>query len=309
MRESPTILVAVLFSVSQTARAETVVVSDAGSENLREGAGDELEQVGIEASATQTGAAARRARRRAFASDTVHALVVCRTKPVRIDVFYPNGSRLGELAFSVPADDDPSSAAVYASERIRAERFIADVPLPSPFSPAVWWVGLGADALFSPGGIAPLAFITLDVGYRFHRNWSLGGFVSVQPYMRQLDAGPLQTRLRLDQFGVAISYHPLVMKRVDLALGARVSASRFGANGTRASTGGQLLPQKDAVWLVFPAGRMALRVGLTKHLWLRIQGELGALLPRAVVSAGLMELGSLGELAGQAGLGLEVHLR
>lgn len=309
MRESPAILVAVLLSVSQTARAETVVVSDDGSEKLCDSAQEELAQVGIEASGTKTGAPARRARRRAFASDTVHALVACRTNPARIDVFYPDGSRLGELAFSVSAEDDPSSAALDASERIRSERFIANVPLPSPFSPAVWWVGLGADALFSPGGIAPLAFITLDVGYRFHRHWSLGGFVSVQPYMRQLDEGPLQTRLRLDQFGVAISYHPLVMKRVDLALGARVSAARFGANGTSASTADQLQPRKDAVWLAYPAGRMAVRVALTKLLWLRIQGELGALLPRAVVSTGLTDFGSLGVLAGQAGLALEVHLR
>jgi hypothetical protein len=99
------------------------------------------------------------------------------------------------------------------------------------------------------------------------------------------------------------------MKRVDLALGARVSAARFGANGTSASTADQLQPRKDAVWLAYPAGRMAIRVALTKLLWLRIQGELGALLPRAVVSTGLMELGSLGVLAGQAGIALEVHLR
>jgi hypothetical protein len=309
MRESPTILVAVLFSVSQTARAETVVVSDPGSKELCDGARDELDQVGIEASPTQTGAAPRRARRRAFASDTVNALVECRTKPARIDVYYPDGSRLGELAFSVSVEDDPSSAALYASERIRSERFIADVPLPSPFSPAVWWIGVGGDALFSPGGIAPLAFVTLDGGYRFHRHWSVGGFVSIQPYARRLNAGGLETRLRLDQLGVMLAYHPVVMQRFDLALGVRAAAARLGVDGTTDPQAPQLRGQRDTVWLAFPAARVTLRVGLTRLLWLRLQGEVGALLPRAVVSGQSVAFGSLGELGVQAGLGLEVHFR
>ncbi len=152
-------------------------------------------------------------------------------------------------------------------------------------------------------------FITLDVGYRFHRHWSLEGFVSIQPYMRQLNAGALQTRLRLDQLGVAIAYHPVVAERVDLALGIRATATRLGVDGTRDTSAPQLQGQRDSAWLAFPAVRISLRVGLTKRLWLRLQGELGALLPRAVVSAGTTPLGSLGELAAQTGLALEVHLR
>ena len=248
-------------------------------------------------------------RRRAFADATVQAVVACQSKPVRIEVFYPDGSRLGEEAFVVLVRDDDSNAPVYVSERIRAERFIADVPKQVPFSPSVWWLGIGSDVLLSPGGVAPLAFVTLDLGYRFHRHWSVQAFASIQPYMRRLDAGPLETSLRVDQFGAAIAYHPVVAKRVDLALAARVAATRLGANGTGGATPADLEGQRDRVWLAFPAGRIALRIGLTDRIWLRAQGEVGALVPKAVVAAGTQQVGSLGPFAAQAGLGLEVHFR
>jgi hypothetical protein len=308
VREAPTIFVAVLCSVSQPARAETRILSDERTEALCESVQAELEQIGVAASAPETGNL-RRARRRAFARTSVNALAVCRAGPDRVEVFYPDGSRLGEAAFATPASDDAASVAVYVSERIRSERFIADVAVPVPFAPAVWWLGIGADVLFSPGNIAPLAFITLDAGYRFHRHWSLAGFVSVQPYMRRLNAGSLEASVRLDQLGVAISYHPLVTKRADLALGARVSASRFGADGQADGSSGALQGGRDAAWLAFPAGRVSLRISLAKQLSLRVQGELGALLPRALISTGADELGSLGVFAAQTGLGLEVHFR
>lgn len=307
MREAPTIFVAVLCSVSQLARAETWVVMDGQSEELCESVHLELTQIGVDATATRAGNL-RRARRRAFADQSVNALAACRSEPARIEVFYPDGSRLGAPAFTVSAEGEAATAAVYVSERIRSERFIADVPVPVPFAPTVWWLGVGADVLFSPGGVAPLAFVTIDAGYRFHRHWSFGGFVSVQPYMHRLDAGPLQTRVRLDMLGLAIAYHPLVSGRVDLALAARAAAARLGANGT-SSAGAPLTGQRDSVWLAYPAGRVSLRVALARQLWLRMQGELGALVPRAVISAGANELGSLGELAAQAGLALEVHFR
>ncbi len=308
MKEAPTIFVAVLCSVSQPARAETWIVADEQAETLCESVQAELEQIGVVATAPRTGSL-RRARRKAFASSSVNALASCRSGPDRVEVFYPDGSRLGKAAFAISASDDAASVAVYVSERIRSERFIADAPVPAPFAPAVWWIGVGTDLLFSPGSVAPLAFITVDLGYRFHRHWSLGGFVSVQPYMRGLDAGQLEARVRLDQLGVAISYHPLVTERVDLALGARVAAARFGAYGQGNDNSGALKGQRDAAWLAFPAGRVSLRITLAKQLSLRIQGELGALLPRALVSTGPDEIGSLGEFAAQAGLGLEVHFR
>ena len=307
MREAPTIFVAVLCSVSQPARAETWVVTDGQSEELCASVQGELTQIGLDTAVPRAGNL-RKARRRAFADQSVNALAACRSEPARVEVFYPDGSRLGAAAFTVPAEGEAATAAVYVSERIRSERFIADVPVPVPFAPAVWWLGVGADALFSPGGIAPLAFITIDAGYRFHRHWSFSGFVSVQPYMRQLDAGPLQTRVRLDMLGLAIAYHPLVSGRVDLALAVRAAVARFGANGT-SPMGAPLTGRRDSVWLAYPAGRVSLRVALAKQLWLRMQGEAGALVPRAVVSADVNELGSLGTFAGQAGLALEVHFR
>ena len=307
MREAPTIFVAVLCSVSQPARAETWVVTDGQSEQLCASVHAELTQIGVGATAPRAGDL-RRARRRAFADQSVNALAACRSEPARVEVFYPDGSRLGAPAFAVGAEDETATAAVYVSERIRSERFVADVPVAVPFAPAVWWLGVGADALFSPGGVAPLAFLTIDAGYRFHRHWSFSGFVSVQPYMRRLDAGPLQTRVRLDMLGLAMAYHPVVSRRVDLALAARVAAARLGANGT-SNTGAPLTGQRDSVWLAYPAGRVSLRVALAKQLWLRMQGEAGALVPRAVVSAGATELGALGIFAGQAGLALEVHFR
>ncbi|MFW2389795.1 MAG: hypothetical protein ACN4G0_15760 [Polyangiales bacterium] len=251
----------------------------------------------------------RRARRSSFASDEVDALVLCRSEPDRIDVFYPDGSRLGAFAFSVSTENDAADAPVYVSERVRAERFIADVPVAIPFSPSLWWIGIGADVFFSPGGIAPLALIRLDVGYRFHRHWSVEAFAAIQPYMRRLNAEGLETRLRLDQFGAGLSYHPVVRPRVDLALGVRAAAVRLGVSGTPSANGGGLNSQRDAVWLAFPAGRVALSIGLTPTLWLKLHGEAGAILPRAEVSAGAVEFGSIGELALETGIGMEVHFR
>lgn len=309
MREARTILVAVLCSVSQPARAETWVVSDRDTEALCRAVEAELEQINIDGIETRTHAGTRRARRKAFADRGVNALAICRGDPPRIEVFYPDGTRFGAPAFIVPAEDQAATAAVYVSERIRSERFIADVAVPVPFAPAIWWLGVGADALFSPGGITPLAFITVDVGYRFHRHWSLDAFASVQPYMSRLDADGLRTKLRLDQFGLAIAYHPLVTDRVDLALGARAAVARFGVEGTGAEPGVTLEGQNDSAWLALVAARLSFRVALGGAFWLHFRGELGALLPRAVVPGDETELGSLGVLAGQAGLGLEVHFR
>lgn len=309
MKKARTILVAVLCAVSQQARAETWVVSDRKSESLCEAVRAELEQINVDTVRPRSDPNIRRARRKAFADPGVNALAACRSGPARVEVFYPDGTRLGAPAFVAEASEPAATASVYVSERIRSERFVADVPVPVPFSPPIWWLGIGADVLFSPGGVAPLAFATLDVGYRFHRRWSLSGFASVQPYMSRLDAGPFETRLRLDQFGVAMSYHPLVTERVDLSLSARVAAARFGVDGTRSDSDTPLDGQRDSAWLAFPAGRISLRVALSRGFWLRVHGELGALLPRVVVPADTTELGALGALAGQIGIGLEVHFR
>lgn len=309
MKDASTLFVAVLFSVSQPAEAQTRIASDADAEPLCERARAELEQVGIAVVALSVGGNTRRARRQAFSDTTVQALIVCRSRPSRIEVFYPDGSRLGQPAFAVQVPDEDPSAPLYLSERIRAERFVADVPKPVPFTPSVWWLGFGGDLLLSPGGVAPLAAVTLDVGYRFHRHWSLQAFASIQPYMRRLASDSAEARLRLDQFGAALAYHPLVTKRVDLALAARVAAARLGANGTSATPANGLESQRDRVWLAFPAGRVSLRVGLTDRIWLRMQGEVGALLPKAVVAAGTTTFASIGAFAAQAGLALEVHFR
>lgn len=309
MKDASTILIAVLFSVSQPAKAQTRIASDAEAEPLCERARTELEQIGIVVATLSFGGNTRRARRRAFSDTTVQALVVCRPGPLRIEVYYPDGSRLGQLAFVVPVSDGDPSAALYLSERIRAERFVADVLKPVPYAPSVWWLGVGGDVLFSPGGVAPLVAITLDAGYRFHRHWSVQAFASVQPYMRRLTADSTEARVRLDQFGAAIAYHPLVTERVDLALAARIAAARLGANGTSATPPSSLASQRDRAWLAFPAGRISLRVGLTDRIWLRMKGEIGALLPKAVVAAGTETLASLGVFAAQAGLALEVHFR
>ena len=308
VKDAPTLLVMALFSMSSPAHADTRVVSDAEARTLCERARAELRQIGISATSLSDGGTTRRARRRAFSEPTVQALVACQSSPRRIEVFYPDGSRLGEEAFVVAAPDDDPSASVYVSERIRSERFVADVPKPVPYAPSLWWIGIGSDVLLSPGGVAPLAFVTLDVGYRFHRHWSLQAFASIQPYMRGLDVDGTETRLRVDQFGAALAYHPLVTKRVDLALAGRVAAARLGANGT-GSDASDLEGRRDQVWLAFPAGRVSLRVALNDRLWLRMQGEVGALIPKAVVAAGDQQLGSLGPFAAQAGLGLEVDFR
>lgn len=307
MKEAPVLFIVVLVLASQPARAQTRVVSDTEAEPLCERARAELEQVGIASATLSAGGTIRRARRRAFSDPRVQALVACHSKPRRLAVFYPDGSRLGATAFVVTAADGDASAPVYASERIRAERFVADVEKPIPYTPPVWWIGIGADVLFSPGGVAPLAFITLDAGYRFHRHWSLQVFSSIQPYMRRIDADSAETRIRLDQFGAALAYHPLVRPRVDLAIAVRAAAARLGARGT--GTGGDLEGQRDAVWLAFPAARLLLRVGVTDRVWLRFHGDMGALLPKAVVVAGPQTLGSLGPFAAQAGMGLEVDFR
>lgn len=303
------ICIAALCWARPTARAEIVLASDDDSDDICEAVRAELWSIGIDARVPAMDANERRARRRAFSSATVNALVICRSGPDRIDVFYPDGSRLGSFAFAVPAQNDRADAPVYASERVRSERFIADVAVPIPFAPAAWWLGIGADAFFSPGGIAPIALVTVDFGYRFHRHWSVEGFASIQPYMRRLSADGLETRLRLDQFGAALSFHPLVRPRVDLAIGARAAAVRVGVSGTRDAQNAGVAGQRDAVWLGFPAGRVSLRIGLARRLWLRMQGDVGAILPRAVVSGGGVDFGSVGEFAAQAGIGLEVHFR
>ncbi|MGB5314081.1 MAG: hypothetical protein WBN38_18555 [Polyangiales bacterium] len=307
MKEVSTLVVVALVSLSQPAKAETRVVSDTEAEPLCERARAELRQIGIPSAILSAGGTTRRARRRAFSDPSVQALVACRSKPMRLEVFYADGSRLGTTAFVVTAADGDASGPVYASERIRAERFVADVAEPIPYAPPVWWLGIGADVFFSPGGVAPLAFVTLDAGYRFHRHWSLQVFASIQPYMRRLDTDSAEARIRLDEFGAALAYHPLVRPRVDLAIAARAAAARLGANGT--NTAGGLDAQRDEVWLAFPAGRVLLRVGLTDRVWLRFHGDIGALLPKAAVAAGAQTLGSLGPFAAQAGLGLEVDFR
>ncbi|MBW2686081.1 MAG: hypothetical protein JRE19_09205 [Deltaproteobacteria bacterium] len=303
------IVVVVVCWARPSARAETHLAADDGSSAICEAVREELSSIEIDVSAPVSELNERRARRRSFASNEVDALVVCRSGPNRIDVFYPDGSRLGAFAFAVSAENDTADAPVYVSERVRSERFIADVPVAIPFTPAVWWLGIGADAFFSPGGIAPLAFVRVDVGYRFHRHWSVEAFAAIQPYMRRLNAEGLETRLRLDQFGAGLSYHPLVRPRVDLALGVRAAAVRLGVSGTRNAQGGDLAAQRDAVWLGFPAGRISLRVGLTRRIWLNIHGETGAILPRVAVSGGSVDFGSVGELAVETGLSLEVHFR
>ncbi|MBT8482662.1 MAG: hypothetical protein HKP36_13850 [Myxococcales bacterium] len=309
MRDASTLLVAVLVSVSPSAKAQTRIASDAYTEPLCERARAELEQVGISATTLSVVGNTRRKRRRAFADTTVQALIVCRRKPARIEVFYPDGSRFGEPAFVVPASDEDPSALLYLSERIRAERFVADVPKPVPFTPAVWWLGFGGEVLLSPGGVAPLGLITLDVGYRFHRRWSVQAFASIQPYMRRLSTNSAESRLRIDQFGAAIAYHPVVTRRVDLSLGARVAAARLGANGTSNGANDDLESQRDRVWLASPTGRVSLRVGLTDRVWLRMQGEVGAIVPKAVVAAGAEPVAALGAFTAQAGLALEAHFR
>lgn len=298
---------AMVLGVCQSARAETLVVSDEPSTELCEVVEFELAEVGIEARTPRSGDNERRARRRASVRESVEAVASCKSEPARIDVFYPDGSRVGRLVFSVPADDDATSAAVYASERIRSERLIGDAVASGPFAPGIWWLGLGGDVLFSPGGIAPLGLISVDVGYRFHRHWSLSGFVSVQPYSQTLRAQNLETKQRLDQFGIALAYHPLVRKGVDLAIGGRASASRLGANGQTSTSG--LDPQRDAAWTAFVGGRLTLRVAVHKRVWLRLQGDVGAFVPRAEIAAPSSTFGSLGEFGAQTGLGLEVHFR
>lgn len=299
----------VVWGTPPSARAETQLAAEGGSAAVCEAVRAEFSSIGTAVSAVVLKSNGRRARRNSFASDAVDALVVCRSEPDRIDVFYPDGSRLGAFAFSVSAENDAADAPVYVSERVRSERFIADVPVAIPFAPALWWIGIGADAFFSPGGIAPLALIRLDVGYRFHRRWSAEAFAAIQPYMRRLAADGFETRLRLDQFGAGLSYHPLVRPRVDLALGVRVAAVRLGVSGTPSANGGGLDGQRDAVWLAFPAGRLVLRVGLTRTIWLKLYGVVGAILPRAEVSGGAVEFGSIGELALETGIGMEVHFR
>jgi len=299
----------VLCWARPSARAETHLAADQGSSTICEAVRAELSSIGMDVSAAVSELNERRARRRSFASDEVDALIVCRSSPNQIKAFYPDGSRLGAFAFAVSAENDTADAPVYVSERVRSERFIADVPVTIPFAPALWWIGVGADALLSPGGIAPIAVLGLDVGYRFHRHWSVDAFVAIQPYMRRLNVEGFETRLRLDQFGAGLSYHPLVRPRVDLALRVRAAAVRLGVSGTGSPQGGGLAGQHDAVWMGFPAGGVALRVGLTRRIWLNVHGEAGAILPRAVVSGGSVDFGSLGELAVETGISLEVHFR
>ena len=302
-------IVFALLGLSQTAQAETLLVFDADSEELCQVVDFELSEVGIEALVPKSAGDVRRARRQASLRERIEAVVACQSEPARIEVFYPDGSRLGRFMFSVPADDDATSAAVYASERIRSERLVDGAVARATFAPALWWMGIAGDVLLSPGGIAPLAFVTVDLGYRFHRYWSFSGFASVQPYMRTLSSEGLETKQRLDQFGLSLAYHPVVSERVDLSFGVRASASRLGVNGEQGQSPSGLRAQRDAVWLAFVGGRLTLRVSLSKRLWLRIQGDVGALAPRAEVSAPASSFGSLGEFGAQTGLGLEVQFR
>lgn len=298
-----------MLGLCQSARAETLVVSDQSSSDLCQVVAFELEEVGIEARTPRNQDNERRARRKASVRESVEAVASCKSDPERIEVFYPDGSRIGRLVFSVPADDDASSAAVYTSERIRSERLVGDAVTSVPFAPGIWWLGIGGDVLFSPGGIAPLALITVDVGYRFHRHWSLSGFVSVQPYAQMLRTQDLETKQRLDQFGVSLAYHPLVRKGVDLAIGGRASASRLGANGQASDGASGLDPQRATAWTAFVGGRVTLRIAVHKRVWLRLQGDVGAFVPQAEVAAPASTFGSLGEFGAQTGLGLEVHFR
>jgi len=303
------VLAVVVCGAPQSANAHTELATDESSRTTCEAVRTDLSSIGIDVPATVPDRGERRARRRAFSNEEVHALVVCRSAPDHIEVFYPDGSRLGVFAFDVSAEGDIAMAPVYVSERIRSERFIADVPVAIPFAPALWWLGLGADAFFSPGGIAPLAFVRLDLGYRFHRYWSADAFASIQPYMSGLNVDGLETRLRLDQYGAGLSYHPLVRPRVDLALGARAAAVRLGVSGTQSADAGGLTAQRDAVWAAFPAGRVVLRMGLSQVIWMNIHGELGAILPRLAVSGGGSEFGSIGDFAATTGISLEAHFR
>lgn len=298
-----------LLGVSEPVRAETLLVSDGRSNELCEVVQFELGQVGIEASTTRREENVRGARRKASVRESVEAVVFCRSEPSRIDVFYPDGSRLGRFVFSVPADDDPTSAAVYASERIRSERLVGDAVAGVPFAPGIWWLGFGGEVLFSPGGIAPLAFLTVDLGYRFHRHWSFSGFVSLQPYVRRLRTEGLETKQRLDQYGLALAFHPVVREGVDLAFGVRASALRLAVRGQTPQDMPGLEGEREAVWTAFVAGRVSLRVALSRRVWLRFQGDVGALAPRVEVSAPSSTFGSLGEFGAQTGLGLEVHFR
>jgi len=309
MKNACMALAVVVCGAPCPASAETELATDEDSRTTCEAVWVDLSSIGIDVPATVPDLGERRARRRAFASDEVDALVVCRSGPDRIEVFYPDGSRLGVFAFEVSAEDDIAVAPVYVSERIRSERFIADVPVAIPFAPALWWLGIGADAFFSPGGIAPLAFLRLDLGYRFHRHGSVDVFVAIQPYMRSLNADGLETQLRLDQYGAGLSYHPLVRPRVDLALGARAAAVRLGASGTESNQTGDLTAQRDAVWSAYPAGRVALRIGLSEMIWMNIHGEVGAILPKVAVSGGDADFGAIGKFAASTGLSLEAQFR
>ena len=298
-------VVALLCSSSQTAQAETVLSSDSRGSAVCGTVEAELTQVGIEISTREGDETSRRARRRAFAGESVDALVVCRGR--RVEVYYPDGSPLGVQAFTVSAKDDPGGTAIDVSERIRSERFVADVPIPSPYTPRNWWLGLGADVAFSPGSIAPIPFISVDLGYRFHRRWSIEAIASIQANVRTIRLEGLETRVRLDQYGGGLSYHPLALPRVDLALGARATAVRVGVRGTSNAEEPALVGQRDAAWVAFPAAKLTMRFALTRMLWLRVQGEFGAIVPRAVVSTDSEELGSVGGFAAQTGIALEVH--
>lgn len=301
------LFVAVLWSSSTTARAETVVAGSSDSRSLCRSVEAELSQIGIDVRTGRVGDSARRARRRAFARASVDALAVCEARPERIEVYYPDGSRLGALAFTVGISDDAESAAIEASERIRSERFVAEVAVPVPYAPPLAWLGLSVDALLSPGGVAPVALVSLEGGYRFHRHWSASLLVSVQPYMRRLDVDGSEARVRIDQFGGSLAYHPLVHPRVDLAIAGRVSATRVGVRGV--ADDASLSGRRDAAWAAFPVGRLTLRLSLTRQVWLRLQGEAGAVIPRVSLAAGEESFASLGTFAAQAGIGLEVHFR
>lgn len=307
MREARLLFVAVLCSNGGTARAETVVAGSSDMAALCRNVAAELLQVGMEIRKGRGGDTARRARRRAFASPTVDALVVCDTRPERIDAYYPDGSRLGALAFTVEVSGDPDNAAVETSERVRSERFVAEVPVPVPYAPPIAWLGLSADVLISPGGVAPVALVAIEGGYRFHRRWSASLLVSVQPYVRTVDVEGSEARLRADQFGGALAFHPLVHPRVDLSLAGRVTGTRLGVRGVASDA--SVSGQRDAAWTAFPAGRLTLRVGVVRQVWLRVQGEVGALVPRVNLTADGESFASLGTFAAQAGFGVEVHFR
>ena len=130
MKEAPVIVVVVVFAAGQPPKAQPRVVSDSEAEPLCQRARADLDQIGIVTVTMSKGPHTRSARRRAFADPAVQALVACQSKPLRIEVFYPDGSRLGDAAFVVPVLENDPSASVYVSERIRSERFVADVPKP-----------------------------------------------------------------------------------------------------------------------------------------------------------------------------------